>query len=272
VPIYIQPNKKFRLPVATDAPVIMIGPGTGIAPFRGFLHERQATGAKGKNWLFFGERSAKTDFLYREELEKMQADGHLTRLDTAFSRDQEKKIYVQDRMLEQAAQMWQWMQDGAIVYVCGDATHMARDVDAGIATAARSGAAVLPSNGERYFDASPISLVFDTWIADVAALAGREIDPQRYRPNLYATAAPDFTLREPALVGRLLAIGAVRLRVTSTIGRCVTTTYDVASGDPDPNVLRVVAQQRANVVGVYGTTERTGAIAVGDAIVLLDEP
>jgi uncharacterized protein YcbX len=150
--------------------------------------------------------------------------------------------------------------------------HLARDVDAGIATAARSGAAVLPSNGERYFDASPISLVFDTWIADVAALAGREIDPQRYRPNLYATAAPDFTLREPALVGRLLAIGAVRLRVTSTIGRCVTTTYDVASGDPDPNVLRVVAQQRANVVGVYGTTERTGAIAVGDAIVLLDEP
>jgi len=134
LPIYIQPNKKFRLPLATDASVIMIGPGTGIAPFRAFLHERQATGAKGRNWLFFGERSAKTDFLYREELEKMQADGHLTQLHTAFSRDQEKKIYVQDRMLEEAAQMWRWLQDGASVYVCGDATHMARDVDAALHT------------------------------------------------------------------------------------------------------------------------------------------
>ena len=132
VPIYIQPNQKFRLPVAGDVPVIMIGPGTGIAPFRAFLHERQATGAKGKNWLFFGERSAATDFLYREELEKMQADGHLTQLHTAFSRDQEKKIYVQDRMLEEAAQMWRWLADGASVYVCGDATHMARDVDAAL--------------------------------------------------------------------------------------------------------------------------------------------
>ena len=136
VPIYIQPNKKFRLPAATDAPVIMIGPGTGIAPFRAFLHERQATGAKGKNWLFFGERSAATDFLYREELEKMQSDGHLTQLHTAFSRDQEKKIYVQDRMLEEAAEMWRWLQDGASVYVCGDATHMARDVDAALHTIA----------------------------------------------------------------------------------------------------------------------------------------
>ena len=136
VPIYIQPNKKFRLPVASEAPVIMVGPGTGIAPFRAFLHERQATGAKGKNWLFFGERSAATDFLYREELETMQADGHLTQLHTAFSRDQEKKIYVQDRMLEEAAQMWRWLQDGASVYVCGDATHMARDVDAALHTIA----------------------------------------------------------------------------------------------------------------------------------------
>jgi sulfite reductase (NADPH) flavoprotein alpha-component len=134
VPIYIQPNKKFRLPRDSGAPVIMIGPGTGIAPFRGFLHERQATGAKGKNWLFFGERSAATDFLYRDELEAMQADGHLTQLHTAFSRDQEKKIYVQDRMLEESAQMWRWLQDGASVYVCGDATHMARDVDAALHT------------------------------------------------------------------------------------------------------------------------------------------
>jgi sulfite reductase (NADPH) flavoprotein alpha-component len=129
LPIYIQPNKKFRLPQSTDAPVIMIGPGTGIAPFRAFLHERRALGAKGRNWLFFGERSATTDFLYREELQTMLADGHLTRLDTAFSRDQEHKVYVQDRMLEQSAEFWRWLQEGACLYVCGDALRMAKDVD-----------------------------------------------------------------------------------------------------------------------------------------------
>ena len=131
LPIYIQPNKKFRLPKA-DAPIIMIGPGTGIAPFRAFLHERRALGAKGRNWLFFGERSAKTDFLYREELEAMRADGHLTRLDTAFSRDQADKVYVQDKMMEQAPQFWSWLQDGASLYVCGDASRMAKDVHAAL--------------------------------------------------------------------------------------------------------------------------------------------
>lgn len=100
LPVYIQPNKKFKLPADSDAPMIMIGPGTGIAPFRSFLHERRALGQKGKNWLFFGERSAATDFLYREELERMCSEGHLTQLTTAFSRDQERKIYVQDRMME----------------------------------------------------------------------------------------------------------------------------------------------------------------------------
>lgn len=128
VPAYIQPNKKFRLPADPDAPMIMIGPGTGIAPFRGFLHERRALGHKGKNWLFFGERSAATDFFYREELESMCADRHLTRLDTAFSRDQERKIYVQDRMIENAAMFWNWLEEGATVYVCGDASRMAKDV------------------------------------------------------------------------------------------------------------------------------------------------
>ncbi len=108
----------------------MIGPGTGIAPFRGFLHERRALGASGKNWLFFGERSAATDFLYGEELESMRKDNFLTRLDLAFSRDQDHKIYVQDKMLEQAPLFWAWLQDGACVYVCGDATRMAKDVDA----------------------------------------------------------------------------------------------------------------------------------------------
>jgi sulfite reductase (NADPH) flavoprotein alpha-component len=130
LPIYIQPNTKFRLPAEADRPIIMIGPGTGIAPFRAFLHERRALGAGGKNWLFFGERSAATDFLYREELESMQNDSFLTRLDLAFSRDQEHKIYVQDKMFEQAALFWSWLQDGAWVYVCGDATRMAKDVDA----------------------------------------------------------------------------------------------------------------------------------------------
>jgi sulfite reductase (NADPH) flavoprotein alpha-component len=132
LPIYIQPNKKFRLPKDGGAPVIMIGPGTGIAPFRAFLHERRALGATGRNWLFFGERSAATDFLYREELEAMHKDTHLTRLDLAFSRDQEHKVYVQDRMFEQAPMFWSWLQDGASIYVCGDASRMAKDVDATI--------------------------------------------------------------------------------------------------------------------------------------------
>jgi sulfite reductase (NADPH) flavoprotein alpha-component len=129
LPIYIQHNKKFRLPSNMDAPIIMIGPGTGIAPFRGFLHERCAIGAKGRNWLFFGERSASTDFLYREELEQMSASGLLTRLDTAFSRDQSHKIYVQDRMIEHGAELYGWLAEGASVYVCGDASRMAKDVD-----------------------------------------------------------------------------------------------------------------------------------------------
>ena len=132
VPIYIQPNKRFRLPASGDTPMIMIGPGTGIAPFRSFLCERQALGHKGRNWLFFGERSARTDFLYCDELRKMTQAGHLTRLDTAFSRDQEHKIYVQDRMLEHGAELWSWMNDGAQIFVCGDASRMAKDVDAAL--------------------------------------------------------------------------------------------------------------------------------------------
>ena len=129
LPVYIQPNTKFRLPRDAGAPIIMIGPGTGIAPFRSFLHERRSLGHTGRNWLFFGERSAATDFLYREELQAMLADGHLTRLDTAFSRDQAHKIYVQDKMLEHGALFWNWLRDGANIYVCGDAARMAKDVD-----------------------------------------------------------------------------------------------------------------------------------------------
>ena len=129
LPIYIQPNKKFRLPLDPGAPMIMIGPGTGIAPFRGFLHERRAVGATGRNWLFFGERSASTDFLYRDELERMRADGHLTHLDTAFSRDQAHKVYVQDLMIQKAQQVWAWLEQGAFLYVCGEGARMAKDVD-----------------------------------------------------------------------------------------------------------------------------------------------
>jgi sulfite reductase (NADPH) flavoprotein alpha-component len=129
LPIYIQPNKKFRLPPDPAAPVIMVGPGTGVAPFRAFLHERRVKGASGRNWLFFGDRSASTDFLYREELESMRAARHLTQLDTAFSRDQEHKIYVQDLMIQNARQLWSWLQEGGYLYVCGDAARMAKDVD-----------------------------------------------------------------------------------------------------------------------------------------------
>lgn len=129
VPIYLQPNKRFRLPKDAAAPIIMIGPGTGVAPFRAFLHERRALGHTGRNWLFFGERSAKTDFLYCREMKSFVEDGHLTRFDTAFSRDQEHKVYVQDRMVEAGAEFFRWLNDGASIYVCGDASRMAKDVD-----------------------------------------------------------------------------------------------------------------------------------------------
>lgn len=129
VPVFIQTSHGFRLPSNGKTPVVMVGPGTGIAPFRAFLHERRASGATGPNWLFFGEQRAATDFYYREELEQMFSDGHLTKLCTAFSRDQAEKIYVQNRMLENAAALWSWLEEGAHFYVCGDASRMAKDVD-----------------------------------------------------------------------------------------------------------------------------------------------
>lgn len=132
VPVFVQPSHGFHLPADGGAPIIMIGPGTGIAPFRAFLEERRAVGAKGRNWLFFGDQRQACDFLYREELEAMLADGTLTRLDTAFSRDQERKIYVQHRMHEHARELWEWIEAGAHLYVCGDAKRMARDVDAAL--------------------------------------------------------------------------------------------------------------------------------------------
>ena len=126
---YFVPNKSFTLPEDENQPVIMIGPGTGIAPFRGFLQAHKDKGYSGPTWLFFGERQAATDFLYQDELEALQKDGTLTNLDTAFSRDQKEKVYVQTRMLEKGAEVFKWLQDGAAVYVCGDAKSMAHDVD-----------------------------------------------------------------------------------------------------------------------------------------------
>jgi sulfite reductase (NADPH) flavoprotein alpha-component len=129
MPIFLHANGNFRLPEDSNAPVIMVGPGTGIAPFRAFLEERQAIGAKGDNWLFFGDQRKALDYLYQEQLEGMHQDGLLTHLHTAFSRDQAKKIYVQDRMQENAKLLYDWLERGAYFYVCGDATRMAKDVE-----------------------------------------------------------------------------------------------------------------------------------------------
>lgn len=132
VPIFVQKSAHFRPPKNPDTAMIMVGPGTGIAPFRAFLQERQAIGAQGRNWLFFGEQRSSKDFYYQDELEAMQKDGSLHRLDLAFSRDQAEKIYVQHRMIEHGAQLWTWLQEGAYFYVCGDASRMAKDVDAAL--------------------------------------------------------------------------------------------------------------------------------------------
>jgi sulfite reductase (NADPH) flavoprotein alpha-component len=132
VGIFVHSSPSFRPPANGDTPMIMVGPGTGIAPFRAFLEERRATNATGKNWLFFGDQKAASDFLYREELLGMQESGLLTRLDLAFSRDQPEKIYVQHRMLENAAELYAWLEAGAHFYVCGDAARMAKDVDAAL--------------------------------------------------------------------------------------------------------------------------------------------
>ncbi|WP_151719454.1 diflavin oxidoreductase [Gemmobacter serpentinus] len=127
--IFVQPNKAFRVPTDDNLPLIMVGPGTGIAPFRAFLQERQARGAKGPNWLFFGDQRRESDFIYEGELSEMAAQGVLTRLDLAFSRDQFEKVYVQTRMRENGRALFAWLEEGGTFCVCGDATRMARDVD-----------------------------------------------------------------------------------------------------------------------------------------------
>jgi sulfite reductase (NADPH) flavoprotein alpha-component len=129
VRVFVHASPKFGLPKDHSAPIIMVGPGTGIAPFRAFLHERRVDRHTGKNWLFFGDQRSESDFLYHNELEQLQSEGVLTRLDTAFSRDQAEKVYVQTRMMQNAAELWSWLQQGAYFYVCGDAKRMAVDID-----------------------------------------------------------------------------------------------------------------------------------------------
>lgn len=129
--LLVFPTKsKFRMPDDPDTPMIMVGPGTGIAPFRAFLQERKAIGARGKSWLFFGSQRERCDYYYRDEFEQLKSEGYLTRIDCAFSRDQEHKVYVQHRMQENGAKIWQWLEEGAHFFVCGDANRMAKDVDA----------------------------------------------------------------------------------------------------------------------------------------------
>ena len=151
MPVYIQPTKHFHMP-PPDAPIIMVGPGTGIAPFRAFLEEREVEGAKGKNWLFFGDQKKSCDFLYEAQFADLQRKGILTRLDTAFSRDQAEKIYVQNRMHENAAELWKWLQEGAYFYVCGDAKRMAKDVHAMLITIAQEQGGLSPEAAKEYIE------------------------------------------------------------------------------------------------------------------------
>lgn len=127
--VFVTPNKNFKLPEDSNAPIIMVGPGTGIAPFRAFIQERKASGAQGKNWLFFGDQHFLSDFLYQAEWQSYQKEGVLNKIDLAFSRDQKEKVYVQDKMKANAEELFQWLEAGAYFYVCGDASRMARDVD-----------------------------------------------------------------------------------------------------------------------------------------------
>lgn len=139
VPVYVQRNDHFRLPDDPAAPIVMIGAGTGVAPYRAFMQHREALGLGAKSWLFFGERNFRTDFLYQTEWQAWHREGLLTRIDLAFSRDGERKVYVQQRLLEQAASLFAWLEEGAHLYVCGDAGHMARDVHAALVEVVAAG-------------------------------------------------------------------------------------------------------------------------------------
>ncbi|CAM3273027.1 MULTISPECIES: assimilatory sulfite reductase (NADPH) flavoprotein subunit [Paenibacillus] len=150
LPVYIQHNPNFKLPANPDTPIIMIGPGTGVAPFRAFLGEREEIGASGKSWLFYGDQHFATDFLYQIEWQRWLKEGVLTRMDVAFSRDTEQKVYVQHRMLENSKELYQWLQEGACVYVCGDEKKMAHDVHAALGTILEQEGGLSPEEASEY--------------------------------------------------------------------------------------------------------------------------
>ncbi len=150
IPVYVQESRTFRLPTDNSTDIIMVGPGTGVAPFRAFLEQRVLEGAKGGHWLIFGEQHKATDFLYGEELMAYQKRGQLHRLDLAFSRDQAHKIYVQHRMLENAKELWSWLQNGAYFYVCGDAKRMAKDVHQSLIEIAKTQGGLSPEAAASY--------------------------------------------------------------------------------------------------------------------------
>lgn len=165
VKVFVQPSHGFRPPSNSDVSMIMVGPGTGIAPFRAFLEEREAVGAKGRHWLFFGDQKRETDFLYEEQLNGWCRSGHLCHLDVAFSRDQAEKVYVQHRMLDRAKEIWSWLQDGAFFYVCGDASRMAKDVDGALHQIASSAGGLSEDDAK-------------SWVATLR-------DQKRYRRDVY---------------------------------------------------------------------------------------
>jgi len=151
VPVFPSVAKHFRLP-EDDAAIIMVGPGTGIAPFRAFLQERRAVGARGRNWLFFGAQHEKYDYTYGDEFEELKKQNFLTHLHCAFSRDKEHKVYVQHRMRENAAELWRWLDAGAYFYVCGDALKMAKDVDAALRTIVQEQSGKAPEEAQAYVE------------------------------------------------------------------------------------------------------------------------
>ena len=152
VPVFVQPNKNFRLPADGGTPIIMVGPGTGVAPFRSFVEHRAALGSTGKNWLFFGDQRYTYDFLYQLEWQDFLKDGYLTKLDLAFSRDQPEKVYVQDKMLEKGAELYAWLEEGAHFYVCGDASRMAADVHEALISIVQNFGAKSREDAEAYVE------------------------------------------------------------------------------------------------------------------------
>jgi sulfite reductase (NADPH) flavoprotein alpha-component len=153
VQVFVQPSAHFSLPPNPGTPIIMVGPGTGIAPFRAFLQERRVDNDPGRNWVFFGDQRRQYDFLYAEEFIAWQESGFLTRLDLAFSRDQEEKIYVQDRMLENSRELFAWLEEGAFFYVCGDAKRMAKDVETALLQVIAKEGGKTPDQAKDYLEA-----------------------------------------------------------------------------------------------------------------------